>query len=647
MEQDKEEYVVRTILRSRYRHVIEEVIQRRSRIESFGNLVFTRALLEQHSKGPLTERMISQAFIGACMRSVCVRKQQTVPQEVACKGEECRAALALAQRHVTSKMTSFDTDAGFTATFNQAARQYVTSLTNHIFLNFLKWQKKLVRTELQPLKLSKAMFAFVVKFVQAEVNDGKIPNPLMFKSEEVQLQANTVVESGPVQNIVTRLKSHFFANEIENKYPNSWDGVACEWNIKKQPHVFLSIGLSYLRRLEELGATKLPCIVPQLKMKVRSITFGKDQIGELAAYIIRKNPFDHGLLWFTPENKRSWSAVTLKANFNLLFCQIFKVPKRLLSKVRACVTTDGISANWHLERKNTVGRPCKKRKTTETIEKLRQRTPGSVVVAIDPGHANILSACRDYAGKVKGTNKRALARQRKYDAMNISTFELKNTTWRSMTGMTRHKRHWLTLKRRANLQIVYDALAEASSKTAHLTKYDEHLIARINTSVSFQNVMTWKSPRRWRFEQYQAEQRAVEKLSLALRGDMPSTVPITLAWGDGSFGPTSKGHNSAPNKKLRKQLSRYFKIHLINEYNTSKKTSCCETDNVLGLKTKRYRRRTTVLRCNSCMTLLSRDANAAFNILKVFKHQEAHGINAVPQYLARQVRSNTLLSDAA
>lgn len=137
-------------------------------------------------------------------------------------------------------------------------------------------------------------------------------------------------------------------------------------------------------------------------------------------------------------------------------------------------------------------------------------------------------------------------------------------------------------------------------------------------------VMKLKCQRRWRFDSYRQEQRAVHKLAAAVLGGESNVI---VAWGNGSFGPTSNGHASAPNKTLRQSLSRFFPIVLVDEYNTSKKlhTLCCEQD-ARELRTPTYKKRATVVQCPKCKTdctyVLSRDTNTAKNILKVFRTQQ-------------------------
>ena len=101
-----------------------------------------------------------------------------------------------------------------------------------------------------------------------------------------------------------------------------------------------------------------------------------------------------------------------------------------------------------------------------------------------------------------------------------------------------------------------------------------------------------------------------------------------LLWlgGDGSFKPTSHGHAAAPNKKLMLSLARFMTIVLVDEHGTTK-SSCCCMEKAMERKVGGYRRRATVVQCPRCKTMLSRDFNAAVNIVEAFNYTNANHTN--------------------
>ena len=150
------ETVVRSTLRSPFKNTIEEIVQVRSRVQATGNLVFTKAILLAVSSGSLPRRISSQAFISACQRSVCVRKERDEPLIVEFEHADCVPYLHQAQAFVNERLTTFDSDKALTETFNQAAREYHTVLQNGIIMNFVHWQRKLLNCLLAKHSLEKA-----------------------------------------------------------------------------------------------------------------------------------------------------------------------------------------------------------------------------------------------------------------------------------------------------------------------------------------------------------------------------------------------------------------------------------------------------------------------------------------------------------
>jgi hypothetical protein len=60
---------------------------------------------------------------------------------------------------------------------------------------------------------------------------------------------------------------------------------------------------------------------------------------------------------------------------------------------------------------------------------------------------------------------------------------------------------------------------------------------------------------------------------VALRVYYTLTV-FVVVWGNAGFGPTSRGHVSAPNRKLQLALSRYLPVVVASEFRSSQTSTC-------------------------------------------------------------------------
>jgi hypothetical protein len=591
-------------------------------------------------------------------------------------------------------MQNYDSDQGLTETMNQAAREYHTVLINNAWMNFKHWQNKLVRAELANTSLPKTSYAFVTKKILQRANRATAgPDPLRYKSSTVCQYGVPFLASKECKVIIERMSSFMRHVPSRKTSDSDWDGVIHESHIKKHPWAFVQAGALMVERMCNTEIRKnvrhVPQIIPQLPFRLRSVTFGKEQTLELCKYICVHYPAIAGLLLDpteipekddlvrerlrkklklsvekleqeTPETHKfvkaseqventrmqwekhekqigkkrkrgtpdvfsmsleQWRAVT-----DVVFNRLFLSPRRL--QHARVVTTDGIGASWHVYREQKTQKGRAKANQAQKIDLanvtrghlglhgkdvLFQLNKNSTIISVDPGHSNIVS----------------LVRQHPYDE-KISTFELKNTTWRSLNGSTRYKQSIDSLHKRMGVQKAIDILSGSSSR--NVLDYDSHVRARLQSASIFCSVMELKNPRRWKFEAYKTEQRAVHKLVTDVLGKKTNTRNTLVVWGNGSFGPTSKGHASAPNKKMQREIARFVPLVLVNEFNTSKKTNCCELDGV-ALRTKQYKKRTTVFQCPGCKRLLPRDVNAAMNILCVFLYQAETQSGNIPLYL--------------
>ena len=121
---------------------------------------------------------------------------------------------------------------------------------------------------------------------------------------------------------------------------------------------------------------------------------------------------------------------------------------------------------------------------------------------------------------------------------------------------------------------------------------------------------------------------------------------IVLVWGNGSFGPTSRGHASAPNKGMRRGLLPFFPIIICSEYFTSQRCGAlgCAGDlrdahgpTSAAERTCNPNRLMKVLRgrkhCKTCGITWDRDISSSLSIEKIFNYQRLYqSLDRPPQY---------------
>jgi len=321
--------------------------------------------------------------------------------------------------------------------------------------------------------------------------------------------------------------------------------------------------------------------------------------------------------------------------------RLFQVPKNLKNRWTGVVTTDGITSSWHCQRPEDTTRPRPGKHKDDTSSRPRptqctQLQPKHYgahgrdtvfnglgvfnVVAVDPGHAHLISAVREHRtndSKIHVQTPRKSKLETVYAARNRSIYKLSNREWANNCGRLLNRSRHLRLSRNLGLQVSIDRLASASSRSGFSEHYTRHAEARTATAAPFQTLMGTNAPRRWKLESYRKEQRAVEKLRTDLLGGLSSTNTL-IVWGNGGFGPTSRGHDAAPNKKLQHALALKIPLVTSSEFRSTQ-TSCCHHCPVDGLKTRDQQTRSVVVQCRACKTLLGRDLNAASVILDIFE----------------------------
>jgi hypothetical protein len=344
------------------------------------------------------------------------------------------------------------------------------------------------------------------------------------------------------------------------------------------------------------------------------------------------------------------------AGHMMLIKHLFYPPADIKKTWRGVIMTDGISCSWSRSTQEpvpVVKKLSTKRKTVTTTVIVPLSTLGPVdpqtrpkdlgkhgesvwisrgplnIVAVDPGHATLVDAIRSHHDGIPApeplpanhskTQKRRHNLQAKLAEKNRTHFSLTNAHWQVTCGRKMAASRSEKLIKTMELQPAIDRLAQCSSRVSTSAKYLIHLHARLATMETMKKYVKAKAPRRWGFECYRKEQLAAHQLSKDLFSGC--TGPSILVWGDGGFGPTSHGHASAPNKRLRRLLSKYIPVIVSSEYLSSQRSACCLSRMRDCRKIQPGMKRVTVKQCTSCQTLLSRDVSAACVILDIFEFQ--------------------------
>jgi hypothetical protein len=331
-------YVVKTALKvgaDWLRPLVEQVVRLRSEVEAHGNLVFTLTLLKRaESKQPITAEFVSQGFIGACMRAVTVRRaDQRKPDVVEFTHTVVLPDLRAAQQTVIRSMTAFHNSKGLTETLNAAARRYRTVLVTNVCLRIEGWQKSTLRLQLRAADAAdgakpctKVLETFRVRALQRHINRAKLLDPAAYKSPSIQvwtLQADraclAVLRVHQQELLPTALRAPQPAGNVGG-YDPLHKGILHEKLVTKDPHLYLDYGLALQRQYEALRVEehkekqdhkehkehkekqdrkeykkdsvdrprpRAPFLVlPQLGVKLRSMTFGQEQMAEFATVFV-------------------------------------------------------------------------------------------------------------------------------------------------------------------------------------------------------------------------------------------------------------------------------------------------------------------------------------------------------------------------
>ncbi len=484
-------------------------------------------------------------------------------------------------------------------------------------------------------------------------------------------------------NELAEIMSYISSHRVE--YPDIWSDLP--FNVNDIPSAKDALRSKISRKEETIEKAakrieklqnKLENATPDSKPEIeKDLSLAKEK----HATLIRQLAKLHEDLQKTPKQRSKVSLARWKTKFFALSQHFFPPPSQInpaKERWTGVVTTNGVYCSWHKQKPKSKGKSRKKPKKppdkpsprilrsddlttpkpsdrpkihgTHGIDCLVSQESEVNVVAVDPGHELLISAVRQH---IFGTytcsvlpllpSKLELRRFRlrsKLAERDLSSFTLSNRQWQEWCGRTLNRKREVRLRTKMDMHRVYAHLSRYSSKTSVVSKYKAHVIAVCLTLEPMKLRARVTASRRWAFDAYRKEQLAVKKLSqMLLEGCVGPTVVV---WGNGGFGPTSMGHAPAPNKKLRRMLSKYMHIILTSEYGSSQVSGCC----LAPMIDRPSRHRVTVKKCVNCIRLLSRDLSAAMVILAIFRWQRRFRTSGLPPFILRRKINRELQNTA-
>ena len=298
----------------------------------------------------------------------------------------------------------------------------------------------------------------------------------------------------------------------------------------------------------------------------------------------------------------TWAQAHQQQLFDLLFSPSWRGILKKTDKSKhqqyqfeCMLSTDGQQARLHVSTRLLVQTDDEQEKmetTTVTRDKFESWiAERKQLISVDPGHRDLICGVRhgDCSEEnhesiislppptsCKGKLKRA--RQQREAEAHQSVYKLSNKRYYDMCGFTaaNASRHAWRGKAGLSANDLYlsQNVATCSSRTWHPNVYSSYVQFICSRWQQLWEEVSQAKYQKLRFRVFQRQERAYHTIAHEISHGRPRDT--MLLWGAGSFGPTSKGHAAAPNKKLRKKLCDCgLEIALVDEWGTTKHTACC------------------------------------------------------------------------
>jgi len=290
---------------------------------------------------------------------------------------------------------------------------------------------------------------------------------------------------------------------------------------------------------------------------------------------------------------------------------------------------------------------------------------GKTIISADPGHVSLVSAvrhlpisqhqiydkiCADHIDRLQddayqraqmpsnktqppttavtakkriSKTRRTILKQAKLADKHQSEYELSNKAYYEMCGFTSTRKQLQIARGVCGLSQMDLEMSAFIRKSFDNNQYFHW--AAILLHPKWWNILWQEVTRPWyrklRFHCYQTQQRAFSQIASQLcSGDGIQRQPneCIILWGNGGFAATGKGNAAAPNIGLRAALRRYgLRIYLVDEFRSSKLSSCCHKPLSLCYGSKNHNERFK----DAAVLLASRYELRGVRVCKCHVHQ--------------------------
>ena len=256
------------------------------------------------------------------------------------------------------------------------------------------------------------------------------------------------------------------------------------------------------------------------------------------------------------------------------------------------IDTDGVAMVAHFQvTLRQRGKHAKRLRQRHTVRQSSAR-----VIAIDPGRSNLVTAFDSATSRIT-----TLTRREYYQRAGITKANAKVANWE------------------LPLQGITASLAKTSIRTSSSRLAYEYRQVLVRNYDRLWELRTERKRAKAALTVYAGKQHALDGFFAGLKAGANDRRPVVVAYGAATFHPTGKGEVSVPVKRVLRVCQRHFPTTLVNEHLTTKVHHACHHRlNPVSRVSERAAIR-GLCWCPTCSKFVSRDGNAARNILRVYR----------------------------